>query len=613
MTTRPRLQPLVFSEIVTAAPDRLRRKLDKHPQAAADWDWSQDGSEICIDADTAQITLRPDDNGLLHDVTQVQCTCLLSPRCFHAMAVLSTLELATPDAETSDSTPDESDNAADDVAAEESQELSAEQRAAAHAMWRQAAMLLAGGLRAAGTLLQAGLLQAIHECRCAGLHRLAAHGLAVMQSVRLLREGSAEFSTADVTRDLRELLQCAWVLTSTSGDVSQTWIGVGRRKFEPVPNQRLYGFFTEPVLTRTGYAGVVTWFMGDDGQIGTISNVRPGSAARVEEAWRTAVDLGGLSAAHQQATRSTLLLQKGTRSADGRLGGGQECRAVLAGTCDWNIAAINACFAQPAHQQLARAFAARKLAEIERPAGADLLFLQGVLRGGTGQELVFTLHDRQEVLRLRISQDTPDLKYRANIEMLSRITGLPVKCIVRITPGEAGAAALLALAPASASEQASSENNDGATTELRLPESWHGRVNLGCDELQRRHFSQAEQHALLEDWPVGSANSDGLQPLRRLLQAVVLGGRHALGGRRSARMPQEFRHLREHKFDTAAVLLGAVMNSAQASVTDMEGVRFPQDPANFAREWLAAGVYLAAAEEHDERAVRAESLGVTDA
>ena len=40
MSERPRVQAQVVAAVTEQAPDRVRRKLDRSPQAAQDWKWS---------------------------------------------------------------------------------------------------------------------------------------------------------------------------------------------------------------------------------------------------------------------------------------------------------------------------------------------------------------------------------------------------------------------------------------------------------------------------------------------------------------------------------------------------------------------------------------------
>ena len=197
MSARPVVSPLVISEIVSAAPARLRRKLDKQPDIATEWEWHSTADTWQIVAGNETVELEP----RVLTANHVRCSCLLSPRCFHVLAVLSVLEIdETPTAasvsesDLSD-TPDTLDTPSDRM------EISDAQRHAAAELWRVAASVLAVGMRAAGALLQAELLRAVHECRCQGLHRLAAAGMRVMQDIRLLRQTDAAFSTDNARSD----------------------------------------------------------------------------------------------------------------------------------------------------------------------------------------------------------------------------------------------------------------------------------------------------------------------------------------------------------------------------------------------------------------------------
>ncbi len=154
MTERPRLLPQILAEIAESAPDRLRRKLDKNPTVANEWDWSVEGECWIIDAGSEQVRLQTSDATILA-AEHVSCSCLLSPRCFHVLSVLSVLELS--EALVEEAPESETDN--EPIETEAPAELTEDQFIAARSMWSAAAGILAVGARAAGTLLQSQLLR----------------------------------------------------------------------------------------------------------------------------------------------------------------------------------------------------------------------------------------------------------------------------------------------------------------------------------------------------------------------------------------------------------------------------------------------------------------------
>ncbi|MCA9067305.1 MAG: hypothetical protein KDA84_00170, partial [Planctomycetaceae bacterium] len=466
-------------------------------------------------------------------------------------------------------------------------------RSAAELMWKSAAAILATGARAAGTLLQSHLLRAIHECRSQGLHRLAAAGLRVMQNVRLLREENDAFRSEDLVSDFAELLRVAWTLSRTEQAPGREWLGVARRKFTPAGSLRLRGLFTEPILTRSGYSGVVTYLLADDETIFSVSNVRPGNASRILEAYQTGAEVGGLSVPHQALNRQSLLMQKATRSVDGRLGGGKECRAITLESDGWNSEVVTRRFAVPLHDQVQRVFASESPIPSEQPAGWDLLFLAGTILGSDGENLFLALKDQPGVVRLKIATDHPALPFRENLELLARVPGLPIRCIARMVLSSPGDALALALSPMSDEESPSL---------CQLPDDWQSIVNLGIDNLKRGFFQKAHpQPHVVEASSVNEAAADGLDFVRRRLQAVALGGRHALPTGRVGAAVSDARSLDAHLQPTAASLLKGLAQCAIESRTDLLGTRFPPDPSHLAERWLAGAIYEETARRHFQK------------
>ncbi len=589
MSPRPTVGPLVIAEIVSAAPARLRRKLDKQPGIADEWDWksTSDGWQIVAGNESVELAQR------VLTTEHVRCSCLLSPRCFHVLAVLSVLEIDDAPADASPSEPDVSE--VSDAPTGQMELLDA-QRQAAEQLWRVAASVLAVGMRAVGALLQAELLRAVLECRCQGLHRLAAAGMRVMQDIRLLRQTDAAFSTDDARNDLTELLRCGWRIVHAGETIHSEWIGTARRKYTPIPNQRLTGLFTEPILTRSGFAGVVTYLMAEDGSLGTISNVRAGEESRVFDAWRTGADFGQLSTSHDHLNRTTVLVQKATRSSDGRLGGGRDCRAVVTSGDGWDTPTVAERWSVPINEQIKTCFQHESHPETDRPAGWDLVFVRGVILGGNGDELLLQPDTGSAPLRLTIAQDQSPLLYRSNVELLSRVQNLPLRCIARVDLATPGTAALMAISRDPQAEE--------ADCQLNLPDEFQGRLSLGIEELKRGHLTSAARSPVLGNHDFrAQMRPDGLESLRRWLSGLVLGGRHAIPTGRLQEMTREVRRLDIQKQPTAANLLGSLARSATASTADFEGIRFPNDPTELAETFLAASCYEMSARRHFQRDV----------
>ena len=521
-------------------------------------------------------------DGSIQSAEDVSCSCLLSPRCFHVLACLTILELAadalaepvsaeTPEVPSGELAPDPA------FAASWSPEL----QQTALLMWDQSAALIAAGGRSAGTLLQAQLLRAVHECRSRGLHRLAAAGLRVVQQVRDLRSNAAHFHSAEYLADLTELLETAWRLSHAESSISPAWLGTARRQYNPVSNLKLQGAFCEPILTTSGYAGVATYLIDGEGRLLSVSNVRPGEARRVVEAYQTGVDVGKLTLSHQELSRRGLLVQNPAVSADGRLGSGQHCRAMAVDRGGWQQGALDDRFAAPLSQQIQQVFDSSTDDLLARPAGWDLLFVEGIVLGTNGRSLL--LEAGSTLLELRVAQDHEQLAYRENLELLTRSPGLALRAIARLIPAERGCATALAVAPLASSP--------ADAPQWQLPESWQGHVNLGLDRLRRSRLSRAETAPVHCPVELDCSNDDGLSALERRLRAMALGGRHSVPTGRVRDLAREVRQLKNQLQPTAAALLARFAEVAVTTQTTTLGYRFPPDPAPLASLWLACACY----------------------
>lgn len=616
MTSRPMILPGVLADMTAAAPARLQKKLDKSPNVASSWSWSADDTVWTVAAGEETVRLQA---AVIGSADDVACTCLLAPRCFHVLAVLSVLDIAAETdveadietgvetdsqihAETGSGTAEAAETlrTAPQVAAVERPVLTAGQQQAVADVRRVLAKIVSAGLRAAGTVLQSRLLRAIHACRSEGLHRLAAATLRIMTNIRQVRVDSDAFACAQASADLLEALEVAHCLspaagsdgaaglkmaarqTATPAGVAASWIGTARRRFHPVSHLKLYGLCCEPILTRSGYSGVVTWMMDDDGWLCTLSDVQPGGADRIPQAWRSGVSVAGLALPHRELSRRSLLISKATRSRDGRLGGAESARAVAVDGAGWDAAPILAAFARSYEEQVDGAFAARRLPEAERPAGADLLFLEVTVLGCAGADLIVRTHCAR-VLRLGIQIDTDGVSFRENIVMLSRAPGLRIRCVVRIDFQRAGCGLLLSVGPPT-------DVSEGP--QLRFEEAVCFHADFGLDVIERGQLTTAERSPVTIDPEAAGVveYQDQEDVLTRWLQAIVLGGRHAVPTGAVDVAVQDAGRLNRQLRPTAAAVLCRLVESAVATQTDILGVRFPVDDASLAENWLAAAI-----------------------
>ncbi len=607
MSQRPRCAPEVVAALAERAPGRVRRKLDKQSDVAAGWQWRRDGDQWTVTAGSESVRLKVP-GGVLRTTDDVACSCLLSPRCFHALACVSVLDLDDGAAAPATAEPDDTNPPPEEpTAGKPAAVLDDQQRHAAELAWRAGAALLATGARAAGSLIQADLLRAVHECRARGLHRLAAAGLRAVESVRQARRDDPAFALDALARDLAEHLACAHRLRQAPGaPVPRELLGTARRRYHPFPGQRLYGLFAEPVLTRSGYAGVVTYLVAPDRRILTLSNVAPGDGERVAEAWLGGVSLGDLALSHRDLSRSGLFVQKGTAAADGRLGAGQACRAVTASACDWHQPPLAELFATPVAEQVSGAFE-RATSGPGRgappPAGADLLFLRGRVRGKAKGGVAFDLAGGAGGILLQAPAQGPRQPSRDNLDVLARAPGLALRCVVRLVRHLAGVAELLAIA-------GDEETNGGdRRPRLVLGDDRAGRLSCGLERLERAHLTSAHRRPVPVpgDGP-GHRPAAGLDPLERALGQLALGGRHSLPHGSVRRRDRDAARLVKSGLPAAAAQLQTLSRQALEVDRAFDGVRFPTDPAPLASGWLAAMCYANAARDAFQRRVWLELL-----
>ena len=161
-----------------------------------------------------------------------------------------------------------------------------------------------------------------------GLHRLASRELSVAESGRALRERSATFELEQAVRALGEAAVTAHQLAH--GVASQEVVGVARRAYEDVGAKRLLGVACEPVLTRSGYAGVVTYVVDEAGTLFTVQDVAPGDAGRALASYRATVRLGEASGPWELARKGCSW--QGARLPDHSLGSGDRVSAYPGGS-----------------------------------------------------------------------------------------------------------------------------------------------------------------------------------------------------------------------------------------------------------------------------------------
>lgn len=606
MTDRPTISAALLADINESAASRLLRKLDKNPVISDSWAWSCEDPCWKIDtgSETVQIT-----NSQVISLQQFSCSCLLSPRCFHVLAVSNSLAIAdhsaTPTAPQTDTVTDHDNTAEEDAGGL----LTASHVHAATMMNLAVAEILGSGLRATGGSLQSRLLRAIHECRATGLHRLAAAGLRIINDARLIRRGSEELIPAQAVQSLHEAFLVAHQITAAGSSVAPQWMGTARRRYRPVASLKLFGLCCEPVLTATGYAGVVTWMLNEEGEVLSVSDVQPGTANRIPQAWKSSITLAGMALSHADLSQQRLLVSKATISDDGRVGGSDSAKAVPSKHNGWNCDAIATRFDEPLTAQIQRHFDQRDVVGSNANAGVSLMFLTGTVCGYDDTALILKIKE-EIMVRLTITADTEELPYRDNLTLLSRAPGLSIRCICRLLPLQPGHFQLLSLGKTIAPEtDAVQPAEDSATVvpHMQIPDGLH--VDLGLETLQRSQLSSAHKQPVNanDDVPHDLRKSDdgvvgAVGILSDWLQAIAIGGRHALSRSAIKRLVQDARNLESNFQPTASRALKTLAQQAIDTQTTFEGLRFPGDSAELAQAWLSAAIVQSTTHQHLQHA-----------
>ncbi|MGW0876187.1 hypothetical protein ACWD3Z_37740 [Streptomyces sp. NPDC002740] len=563
----PPVAPSVTAELVEALSPRLRKRLDAGVAKLTARPAVREGDtvRIAVDDDTDLELHAP--GGAVTSADAIRCGCLLAPDCLHRAAAASAAPVAedTPDS-TPDSTSDstsaqpEGEGASQPSATETAQTAQTAdpgQLAAARAVYDATAAVLEAGADGSGAVLQAELLRAAHTARLAGLPRVAAAAVSVVNGVRAARSADPAHRLPDLVEALRTVLGMAHRLPFATGqDLAELRGGV-RQPYTPDGSLRLYGLFSEPVLTTTGYAGAVTWTADAEGRLYTVSDVAPGGPGRATGAADRAVRIGDTALTHRELSRAGLAVSGATVSPTGRLGAGAGVRAVRASGAAWRAEPLDRLWAVPVAEQVARALG----------GGHGLLFLDvtlaGTVREATGDRLLAECEGR--TVRLAVAHDDPALPYRDNLRLLAAARGSRLRVVARLAPGPLPRALLLA---------------------AEHPARPGDRVDLGLDRLQHADLPAPTAAPAAPAPPVDEAP---LHLLRRRVHQTVSGGRRVLafpdngagdGGR-----------LRRVGLATAGDLLGELRSAAADRSRDAFGRLLPADTGRFAGAWLAAAVY----------------------
>ncbi|WP_405770454.1 hypothetical protein OHU34_36935 [Streptomyces sp. NBC_00080] len=570
----PPVSPSVTAELVEALSPRLRKRLDAGIAKLAARPVVRDGDtvRIAVDDDTDLELHAPE--GAVTSADAIRCGCLLAPDCLHRAAAASAAPVAedAPDSAPAQPTDDETPPTADGASPPGDETVAPAQLAAARVVYDAAAAVLEAGADGSGAVLQAELLRAAHTARLAGLPRVAAAAVSVVNGVRAARSADPAHRLPDLADALRTVLGMAHRLPFATGRDLAELRGSVRQPYTPDGSLRLYGLFSEPVLTTTGYAGAVTWTADAEGRLYTVSDVAPGGPGRATGAADRAIRIGDTALTHRELSRAGLAVSGATVSPTGRLGAGAGVRAVRASGAAWSAEPLDRLWTVPVAEQVARALG----------GGHGLLFLDvtltGTVREATGDRLLADCEGR--TVRLAVAHDDPALPYRDNLRLLAAARGSRLRVVTRLAPGPLPRALLLAAEhPARADE----------------------RVDLGLDRLQ--HADLPTTTATAAPAPAPPADEAPLHLLRRRVHQAVSGGRRVLGFPDSG--AGDGGRLRRVGLATAGELLGELRSAAADRSRDAFGRLLPADTGRFAHAWLAAAVYT----DEVERALCAAAWG----
>lgn len=585
---RPNLTPELLASLLEALPARMKKRLDGAPTTADGWTWSMQDAAISVATDGEEkVTLHPKES-LITDLSQVQCTCLLSPKCFHAAAVLSVLPVALPGAvgPSSDApaTAPATGTATDAVPTES---LSPAEIAVGEAAFAIGADVLAAGFAATSALRTATLLRVSFEARKLGVPAIEGALLRVFVALRQRASDDPDFRLSDATRDLAELLTLAQRLRR--GDA--TAVGIARNAYHAYGSARLTGLCCEPILVG-GQAGVVTHF-SDGKRLFSAGDVMPGSAERAVAAYEAPLRFGEVSLAQREACRQGLVFAAAKVAANGRLGAGKE---VVVASTKADAAVRDALFAEPLANQLARAATA---------AGQGLVFLDGFFAEGAsgplqrGPVFVARFGDAAVTVGLRVAIDDPRFAFRENLSLLAKNV-VQTRLIARLEPGTEPIVVPLALVSGSSARisEGEFEGEDGVRPKLfPFEDEEKSVVNLAFDRVRHARFprpavdvdpasarppgsTEGEETA-----STASVHGDPLLPLRRRLERYALAGRGSLPASAQEALRRDAAHLD-----------GAFLRGGAALLTALFAAAGGHDRRAAAERFVAATAYLYAAE-----------------
>ncbi len=594
---RPSIPPLLLSQLTAQAPSRWLKKLDATPPLADSWAFTLEKGGCTVLTDSGETVTVSSTNGVLGSLSDVSCTCLLSPRCLHVLAVAVVLPVLDA---SGDPAPEETEDISSvteiippfikNVSPSSSVPISPAQQEAASSCLNWGGHFLQGGIPGCGAVLQGELARCIHSSRVHKLPRLSLAGQKLLLGIRALRENASHASMETLCTDLREWLLVSLNLTGAEGD--SIWLGEARRTQREIGSLSLHGLASEPLPMGPGFAAVRTWMVDPQGRLFTLTDVLPQEKS-ISNAYLKGTRLPGLSLSHRDLCRSGLYLASATASEDGRLGMGARVQAAPAPKVGWGEPPLLGLFQEPLTSQCHRAFSSLIHPPESRPAGADLLFLTGRITGAHGDALLFQPLSPGEssppLLHLRASPPLQDSS-SSTLALLARSPGMALRGVARVDPHHPASAFLLAFSPLP--EDADSPG-PSPSPRLHLPPAHAERFNVGLDA------PTASWWEGLEPGRGASATSSGetasllptsLQRLGLLLRRLLGGGVAALTSSPLSTHHRLARELEGDLLPTAAAGLLHLCMTLGAASRRLTGETQKARPKEIALAWLTAWV-----------------------
>lgn|GEM_PF-6075197 len=520
----PPMDPALVAATIEALPARLQKRLDNAAPDSWTVETGTDSTTITVGSATVSLT-SPD---------SAECDCLLSPRCLHLAQVLvncppTVVESSEPSEPSGPSDPSEP--------ADAPLTLTRDQLSTLELAESCLTGLLNRGLGGPTAGDRAAVLRVVAAARVHKLPLLAAQ-FAVLHGH--LGTGRLGYGESHITQAAVSVLVEAALATHRlrhghdTGTLSLDAVGTARRTYSPVGNLRLRGWASEPLLTASGYAGVITYMVDErNGRVWELSTVLPGGKQQIIQAYLTDTGLGQLGLPHRDAVRTGVLLTNATFSADGRLGRGSQVRASTR-TPDTNV------------------FPAQ-----------DWWFGEAVFRGveDDGMHPVFVFDTNEGPLRCQASPTAERL-------------GIPA---LRVLASAAGVTVQLRMRKRHAWEQG---RTPWILIGLAHEDTW---VFPGLDR-PHTHWLGVPQDAR----PVVATRSH-IEPetvLQRWRDAVARQGRRAVTGTNRKRIMADAAWLRANASGHRADLLEQLAQAAAAGSHDFDG-RFRPDPRGIPRRWIA--------------------------